>query len=112
MKADFQRAYHRFASSGRRVLGFAYKHFTALPEVEFTTDGLGYPTSDLVFLGLTAIMDPPKDGVRDAIAKCHTGGIKARCEMNNKQLWRNSFTCQPPTEKPRSFSSVLGAVCQ
>lgn len=76
LKEEFQIAYNRFASSGRRVLGFAYKHFRADPSTEFDAENPTYPTKDLIFLGLSAIMDPPKDGVRDAITKCHTGGIK------------------------------------
>lgn len=77
-KEEFQVAYHRFASSGRRVLGFAYKHFRGDPSMEFSAENPTYPTDGLIFLGLAAIMDPPKDGVRDAIMKCHTGGIKVR----------------------------------
>lgn len=76
MKSEFDVAYNRFASSGRRVLGFAYKRFTADADTVFSLEENNFPSTDLIFLGLSAIMDPPRDGVRDAISKCHTGGIK------------------------------------
>lgn len=31
---------------------------------------------ELTFLGLVAIMDPPKDNVKLAIEKCHTASIR------------------------------------
>lgn len=75
---DYSEAYKRFASRGRRVLGFAYKPFWAAANTPFTAedDDINFPNQGLVFLGLTAIMDPPREGVRDAILRCHTASIK------------------------------------
>lgn len=75
MREEFQGACQRFAGLGRRVLGFCYKDFDAAPEADFEAED-SFPMEGLVFLGLVAIMDPPRDGVRDAIAKCHTASIK------------------------------------
>jgi magnesium-transporting ATPase (P-type) len=30
----------------------------------------------MMFIGLSAILDPPKDGVPEAVAKCKTAGVK------------------------------------
>jgi magnesium-transporting ATPase (P-type) len=30
----------------------------------------------MTFIGLSAILDPPKDGVTEAVAKCKTAGVK------------------------------------
>ena len=60
------------AGRGLRVLAFAYR---PLPR---STDSppLDEDPRDLVFCGLQAMADPPRAGVRDAIAACHEAGIR------------------------------------
>ncbi|MFH1400059.1 MAG: HAD-IC family P-type ATPase, partial [Nanoarchaeota archaeon] len=55
-----------YASQALRVLAFAYKEGT-----------LGKTENGLVFVGLQGMIDPPRDGVRDAVARCKTAGIRA-----------------------------------
>ena len=59
------------ALKGQRVLGFAYRYWDALP------DNINSETSEnsLYFLGLTGMIDPPRDEVFDAVAQCKTAGI-------------------------------------
>ena len=59
------------AAKGHRVLGFAYHYWDALPE----TPDSEIHESGLTFLGLTGIIDPPRDEVFDAVAQCKTAGI-------------------------------------
>jgi P-type Ca2+ transporter type 2C len=59
------------AAKGYRVLGFAYRRWDVLPE---TPDHLVHE-SGLQFLGLTGIIDPPRDEVPGAVAQCKTAGI-------------------------------------
>jgi Ca2+-transporting ATPase len=59
------------AAEGYRVLGFACRYWDVLPD---------RPNSDmhetgLQFLGLTSIIDPPREEVIDAVAQCKTAGI-------------------------------------
>ena len=35
-----------------------------------------FPTTGLRFLGLMALIDPPREAVPDAVAKCRTAGIR------------------------------------
>ncbi|MBR7185988.1 MAG: cation-translocating P-type ATPase [Clostridia bacterium] len=51
-----------YAARAMRVLGFAY--------------GEKNEENDLVFIGLAAMLDPPKEGVREAVASCKTAGVK------------------------------------
>lgn len=51
-----------FAREALRVLAFAYKSATSVSK--------GLEEKDLIFLGLQAMMDPPKQGVKEAIAVC------------------------------------------
>jgi len=79
-RAEFQKAYETLGSMGERVLGFAQ---FVLPADQFHADfsysdkdGGNFPTSDLCFVGLISLIDPPRPAVPDAIAKCKTAGIK------------------------------------
>ena len=61
----------QLANEGYRVLTFAKREFTALPEPlepESTEQ-------DLTFLGLVALIDPPRPEVPQAVTDCLTAGI-------------------------------------
>ncbi|HEX6419005.1 MAG TPA: HAD-IC family P-type ATPase, partial [Acidimicrobiales bacterium] len=66
------RAAQHLASEGLRVLGMAYRE---LPEPLAEPHDLGEPEA-LVFLGLQGMMDPPRSGVRQAVATCREAGIR------------------------------------
>jgi Ca2+-transporting ATPase len=61
-----------FSGQALRVLAIAFRpldhngHDYVLEEVE----------RDVIFLGLVGMMDPPKEGVREAICDCHTAKIR------------------------------------
>ena len=59
----------QFASNALRVLGFAYKEISP----PLTPENI---EKDLVFLGLAAMIDPPREEVKQAIETCKTAGIK------------------------------------
>ncbi|MGG1514735.1 calcium-translocating P-type ATPase, SERCA-type [Paenibacillus oryzisoli] len=60
------------AKSALRVLGVAYKDVKVSDRCEDHED----VESNLVFVGLTGMIDPPRKEVREAIAKCRKAGIK------------------------------------
>jgi len=61
------------ADQALRVLAVAYKNIDALPgKVE-----PGAVEKDLVFAGLVAMMDPPREEVKKAMAECRSAGIRA-----------------------------------
>jgi len=57
-----------YSKDAYRVLGYAYRE-TDEPSSNDLEQGL-------IFVGLTAMIDPPRDEARDAIAKCHKAGIR------------------------------------
>ncbi len=57
------------ASRALRTLAFAYKE-NPLSFEETDVE------SDLIFLGLMGMIDPPRDGVKEAIADCRNAGIR------------------------------------
>lgn len=59
------------AAKGQRILGFTYRYWDTLPEK---------PTPEihekgLQFLGLSGMIDPPREEVPEAVAQCKTAGI-------------------------------------
>jgi magnesium-transporting ATPase (P-type) len=64
-----QEAYERCGFMGERVIGFAYKKIPARPTVSYQTEEGAPPTEGLVFMGLISLVDPPREGVLDAVNK-------------------------------------------
>ncbi|MEG2310672.1 MAG: calcium-translocating P-type ATPase, PMCA-type [Clostridia bacterium] len=60
------------ASDALRVLGVAFADINSLPN-KMQSDII---ENNLVFVGLIAMIDPPRDGVRDAVKICKKAGIK------------------------------------
>uniref|UniRef100_A0A3B5MZ03 Sodium/potassium-transporting ATPase subunit alpha n=1 Tax=Xiphophorus couchianus TaxID=32473 RepID=A0A3B5MZ03_9TELE len=79
MRDAFQNAYVELGGLGERVLGFCHFH---LPDDQFPdgfafdTDEVNFPTENLCFIGLMAMIDPPRAAVPDAVGKCRSAGIK------------------------------------
>ena len=71
-REEIMKVNDKFAREGLRVLAVAQRR---LPEsiVEYTPDTV---EEKLIFLGLIAMMDPPRPEVADAVEKCHTAGIR------------------------------------
>ncbi len=59
------------AEKGLRVLGFAYKNWDSLPQNPNSEND----EKELKFLGLTGMIDPPREEVFEAVKDCKTAGI-------------------------------------
>ena len=67
-----------YARNGLRVLAVAYRRLpepshSANPPAIYTPEAI---EQDLTFLGLMAMMDPPRPEVAEAVQKCHSAGIR------------------------------------
>lgn len=73
----FSEVYQHMAGQGNRVLAFAQCLLPGdLYPSDFVFDKNNCPFSELCFVGLAGLEDPPKHGVREAIGKCRKAGIK------------------------------------
>uniref|UniRef100_A0A8C8VR57 Sodium/potassium-transporting ATPase subunit alpha n=1 Tax=Pelusios castaneus TaxID=367368 RepID=A0A8C8VR57_9SAUR len=79
MRDAFQNAYLELGGLGERVLGFCHLF---LPQdtfprgFKFDVDEINFPTTNLCFVGLMSMIDPPRAAVPDAVGKCRSAGIK------------------------------------
>ncbi len=63
--------YTRMAENALRVLAFAEKEVSNAKNIDQEK-----AETDLVFVGLIGMIDPPRDEVRSAVSKCETAGIR------------------------------------
>lgn len=64
---------NEYATKGYRILSFAYKPLDCIPEdLELKREEI---EDNLIYIGFVAIIDPPREGVKNAIDKCHNAGI-------------------------------------
>ncbi len=60
------------ADKALRVLAAAYKRYDSLPEFEAPSD----IENNMIFIGLTGMIDPVRPEVKDAVQKCREAGIR------------------------------------
>lgn len=73
-------AVSHFAQDGKRVLAFAKKGIDGTASVDFDS-----VRDDLYFIGLQAMIDPPREEVKTAINKCHDAGITVKMITGDHQ---------------------------
>ena len=62
----------KMAQNALRVIAVAYKDVDVLPQKIESN----YIENDLIFTGLIGMIDPPREGVKEAISTCRSAGIK------------------------------------
>ncbi|RLF12999.1 MAG: ATPase [Thermoprotei archaeon] len=70
VKPQVEEAHRLMASRGERVLALAFK------ELKPGVKGLEEELEGFVLIGLVGLMDPPRDGVYEAVEECHRAGIR------------------------------------
>ena len=63
----------QMAKEALRVLAYGYKIIDKLPETDKERNSL---ESELTFIGLTGMIDPPREEAKVAVSKCKSAGIK------------------------------------
>ena len=71
-KYKIQKQNEKMAGKALRVIAVAYKDLDFLPQ-RMDTDTI---ENNLIFVGLIGMMDPPREGVKEAVKTCKKAGIK------------------------------------
>ncbi len=71
MKKEVLRVNGRFAKNALRVLAFAYKKYEELPN-DISPNSI---ETNMIFVGLVGMIDPPRPEVKEAIELCKQAGI-------------------------------------
>jgi len=79
LETQYTTAYEELGGLGERVLGFAYAELDSKYDDKFNYEikpAPNFPVDDLVFCGLMSLIDPPREGVPEAVEKCKRARIK------------------------------------
>ncbi len=85
------------ARQALRVLGCAYKDLPALPRGELTGAAL---ENGLTFVGLIGMIDPPRAGVREAVALCREAGVRPVMITGDHKLTAVAIAAQLDIYRP------------
>ena len=72
LRTRIEQANKSLAQDGQRVLGIAFRPLHELP----AASAMETVEQQVVFVGLAAMMDPPRDEVKLAVERCKTAGIR------------------------------------
>ncbi|MBO7745009.1 calcium-translocating P-type ATPase, SERCA-type [Paenibacillus sp. MWE-103] len=90
LKQKVSEAAEGLAAGALRVLGFAYRELRPHDASEVDTD----VENQLIFVGLSGMIDPPRREVKDAIANCRRAGIKTVMITGDHQLTAEAIAGQ------------------
>jgi len=81
-RAAVARRVDEYAGGGLRVLALATRALDPAAPLPSRDDA----ERDLTFVGLAALVDPPRPGVAEAVARCHTAGIRVHVVTGDHPL--------------------------
>ncbi|QHT61841.1 calcium-translocating P-type ATPase, SERCA-type [Paenibacillus lycopersici] len=90
LKQKVNDAAEKMAAGALRVLGFAYRELRPQDASEVESD----VENQLIFVGLSGMIDPPRREVKDAIANCRRAGIKTVMITGDHQLTAEAIAGQ------------------
>ncbi len=65
---------NKFAGQGYRILSLCYKKLNEAPSDSDESRALC--ESGMTYIGFVAILDPPREGVKDSVEQCHKAGVE------------------------------------
>jgi Ca2+-transporting ATPase len=62
----------KLAQQALRVMAYAFRPFESIKNLEMTSENV---EDEMIFVGLTGMIDPPRPEAKKAVAECHESGI-------------------------------------
>jgi len=85
---DVAEANHKMAANALRVLAFGYKDMQTLPEEDAEIE------SELTFLGMVGMIDPPRPEAKEAVDVCREAGIKPVMITGDHQITASAIASE------------------
>ena len=98
-KKEWLKKAEKLAKQGLRIIGLAKKE---------SSDPDQSPYSNLIFLGIAGMIDPPKNEVSSAIRECHDGGIKVIMITGDQPLTAQKIGLSVGLIKNKNESIIMG----
>jgi Ca2+-transporting ATPase len=73
LKNDTLTYINKFAAQGYRILSLCYKRMDVCPPE--TEESREVCESGMIYIGFVAIVDPPREGVKESVEECHKAGV-------------------------------------
>jgi len=73
LKNDTLAYINKFAGQGYRILSLCYKKLDDRPPD--TEESRNICESGMIYIGFVAIVDPPREGVKESVEQCHQAGV-------------------------------------
>ena len=86
-KKEIAKQNEEMAKNALRVLAMAYKELDHEP----TDEEMKTIESDLTYVGMVGMIDPPREEVKDAVEKCKTAGIKTVMITGDHKITANAI---------------------
>lgn len=102
---EINKTVEEFAQQGKRVLAYGFRELNELPQ-NICIESI---ETRLTFLGLAAMIDPPREEARQAIADCHTAGITPVMITGDHPITAKAIALQTGIIHKQTDRTVTGA---
>jgi Ca2+-transporting ATPase len=89
-----------WAEKGYRVISLAYRVFKKVPKGRTARDQV---ENDLIYLGFAVLVDPPRNGVREAVNAAHNAGINVIMITGDSSATAKTIASDLDILKPNSL---------
>ena len=105
-EAEILQAVDEFAQQGKRVLSYAISILDKLP----SNISIKSMEQNLSFIGIVAMIDPPREEAKQAIADCHTAGITPVMITGDHPITARTIAMETGIIHKKTDKVITGAV--